>query len=120
MRITEKQLKKILNRQKKTEEILMELKAIGVDVNDRTWRGFVRQFNEEFDRHDTYIASDSYGYYLTTNKKKITKTAMNKFRNGLSQMQNAKKDLQALADKNQLSLMEEDADLFDMMMKMEI
>ena len=120
MKLTEKELRKVLNRQKKTEEILACLPSIGKEANERTWRTFVRRYNNEFDLHDTFIASDINGYYLTTSKKKITRNALNRFRNGLSMMQNAKQDLQILSEKNQLSLMEEDADLFDMVMKMEI
>ena len=120
MKLTDKELRKVLNRQKKTEEILVNLSAIGKEANERTWRTFVRRYNNEFDLHDTFIASDINGYYLTTSKKKISRNALNRFRNGLSMMQNAKKDLQILADKNQLSLINEDADLFDMVMKMEI
>jgi len=120
MKITEKQLRQILNIQKKTDDILDELRGFGIEMNGRGWRAFVRRYNAQYDRHDTYIASNRFGYYLTASKKKITRTAMNKFRNGLSMMQNAKKDLQILSSKDQLSLMDEDADLYDMIMKMEI
>ena len=113
-------MRKILKNQKKSHEIIEELASMGIEANERSWRDFVRKYNDEFDLHDSYIASNRFGYYLTTSKKKITRTAMNKFRNGLAQMKNAKKDLKILSEKNQLSLMEEDADLFDMVMKMEL
>lgn len=114
MKITERELRKVLNRQKKVDVILAELMAMGKEMNERTWRSFVRAYNNDFDWHVVFIASDTNGYYLTTNKKKITKDALNRFKNGLSMMQNAKKDLKALAMKDQLALQEEDVDLFDM------
>lgn len=118
MKIKDKVLKEVLNEQKKTNDILIELSKKGITMNGRQWRSFVREYNDNYSLHDRYIASNNQGYYLTTNKKKITKTAINKFKNGLSMMRNAKMDLEELSNKNQLSLLQEDADIYDMIMRL--
>lgn len=117
MNLTDKVLKEVLNEQKKVETILIELSHRGIEMSERSWRSFVRKYNDEFGKHDRYIASNRFGYYLTTNKKKITKTAISKLRTGLSMMKNAKKDLQNLSEKDQLSLLDEDVDIYDLIMK---
>lgn len=118
MKLNEKQLKAILGEQRKTNDILIELSKLGIQCEGRAWREFVRQYNDEFEKHDRYIASDSHGYYLTVNKKKIYKTAMNKLRCGVSMIKNARKDLQELSKKDQLKLDPEDADIYDLAMRL--
>lgn len=118
--INDKLLRKILKEQKKTDDILIELHLNGIQMNGRTWRRFVRQFNNDFDKHDRYIASNKHGYYLTSNKKMITKTISNKYKNALSMLKNAKKDFENLSKKDQLSLLKEDPDIYDLITKMEI
>lgn len=119
MNLTDKMLKEILSEQKKVETIIIELSHRGIEMSPRTWRRFVRDYNDAYGEHDRYIASDNQGYYLTMSKKKITKTAIYKLRNGLSMVRNAKKDLQNLSEKNQLSLLEEDVDIYDLIMKIQ-
>lgn len=114
----EKTLRRILSEQKKTEQILSELKGEGIEMNEREWRRFVRNYNNGFESRDRYIASNRYGYFLTSSKKKITKSAISKLRNGLAMVKNAKADLKELAMKDQLSLMDDDVELYDLVMKM--
>lgn len=118
MNISEKLLKEVLSEQITTVEILERLKEKGIFLNGRQWRKFVREYNKMFATRDRYIASDTKGYYLTTSKKQITRTAMNKFKVGLSMIKNAKADLKELESKDQLSLLEEDVDMYDLLMKM--
>lgn len=118
--IKEKILKEVLSDQRKTNEIIPMLKKYGIEMNDRQWRTFVRQYNDKFASRDRYIASNSQGYYLTTNKAKITKTAMNKLKNALSMLKNAKADLNELKNKDQLSLLKEDVDIYDLAMKLKV
>lgn len=108
----------MLIEQLKTDEILAYLRGKGIVMSDRQWRKFVRQYNELYATRERYIASDRYGYYLTTSKKNITRTAMNKLKVGLSMMKNAKADLKELANKNQLSLLDEDIEIYDLIMKL--
>ena len=118
--IKEKIIKSILSEQRKTNEILDLLKKEDIDMTDRQWRSFVRQYNDKFASRDRYIASNSQGYFLTTNKAKITKTAMNKLKNALSMLKNAKADLDELKNKDQLSLLKEDVDIYDLAMKLKV
>lgn len=114
----EKLLRQILSEQKKTNEILQLLKDNGIEMTDRQWRKFVCDYNRDFSGRDRYIASNRFGYFMTSSKKKITKSAMSKLRNGLAMVKNAKADLKELALKDQLSLLEEDVELYDLVMKM--
>lgn len=118
--IDDKTLRAVLNEQKKTDDILIDLHIKGIEMSGRTWRKFVREFNNEFEQHDRYIASDKDGYYLTTNKKKIAKTIGNKYKNALSMLKNAKKDFNNLSKKDQLSLLKDDPDTYDMITKLEL
>lgn len=116
--IKEKLLREMLVEQMKTNEILAYLKSKGIVMSDREWRRFVRKYNELYGTRERYIASDNHGYYLTTSKKNITRTAMNKLKVGLSMVKNAKADLKELANKNQLSLLDEDVEIYDLIMKL--
>lgn len=119
MKLNDKQLKQILNEQKKTNDILVDLSKLGIVCNGRVWRRFVRQYNDNFENHDRYIASDKDGYYLTVSKKKIQRTAMNKLKCGISMIKNAKKDLGELSKKDQLTLEQElDADVIDLLLRL--
>lgn len=118
MIIKDKLLRQILSEQKKTSDILYELSANGINVSGRAWRTFVRNYNNEYDQHDRYIASDNRGYYLTTSKKKIGSTVRNKLKCGLSMVKNAKEDLKNLSMKDQLSLLEDEPDLMDLYIRM--
>ena len=118
MNISEKTLRKILKEQKTTPEILLELKENGVNISGREWRRYVRSYNDSFVEHDRYIASDNKGYYMTTNKKAIARTTMNKFKNAHSMMINAKRDFRSLSEKDQLSIFDTDPDIYDMLLKM--
>ena len=114
----EKLLRQVLSKQRKSFEILAILKENGIEMNDREWRKFVREYNKGYETRDRYIASNRFGYFMTSSKKKITKSAVSKLRNGLAMVKNAKADLKELAMKDQLSLLDEDVELYDLVMKM--
>lgn len=119
MRINDKLLRQILSEQKKTNDILVALSMKGIQISGRTWRTFVREYNNEYANHDRYIASNNQGYYLTTNKKKIAGSVVNRLKCGLSTINNAKKDFRALSEKDQLSIFKTDPDMYDILLKME-
>lgn len=116
--IQEKQVRYVLSRKRKTKEILELLKGEGIDISDRQWRKYVRRYNNDYANRDRYIASDNQGYFLTSKKKAITKTNINKMKCALSMLNNAKNDLKELSEKGQLSLLDEDVEFYDMAMKL--
>lgn len=120
MKLTNKQLKQILVGEKKATRIIAELQNYGIICSEREWRAFVRKFNDDYANKELYIASSRNGYQLTTKKSIISHSAICKFRTGLAMMKNAKATLKELSDKNQLSLLEQDADIYDLVMKMKV
>lgn len=116
--IKEKDLKQILRTEKKVDEIIAEFMTRGVNISPRMWRRFVRQYNDGFAEKERYIASGKDGYVLTTKKKVIRASALNRLKCGLSMMKNAKADLDELSLKDQLKLEEEDAKLYDIIDKL--
>lgn len=120
MKLTEKQIRYLLTKQRKTKEILELLKHEDINISDRAWRKIVRDYNNKYHNHDRYIASNNNGYYLTSKKKAITETNMNKLKCALSMLENAKNDLKELSDKGQLSLFGEDVQVYDMVLKMRL
>lgn len=120
MKLTKTQLRELLKNEIKADEIVKYLAYWGIDINDREWRTFVRKFNDDYANKELYIASSRNGYQLTTKKSIISHSAICKFKTGLAMMKNAKATLKELSDKNQLSLLEQDADIYDLVMKMNV
>lgn len=119
MKIKEKTLKRILSQRTKTEDILIELSKENIVMSGRQWRKFVRDYNDDYSKRDRYIASNNKGYILTTKKKEINKTISNKFKNGLSMIKNAQKDFKNLSQKNQISFIKDEPELYDLILKLE-
>lgn len=118
--IPEKYLKELKNNRMNSKAILRHLESVGIKMNDRQWRSFVRQYNDQFSNRDRYIASNSQGYILTVKKNDIVISNIQKIKTGVAMIRNAKATLKELADKNQLSLIKEEADIYDLAMKLKV
>ena len=118
--VPEKYLKIIRNNRMKTKEILASLAGVGIRMNGRQWRRFVRYYNDKYGSRERYIASDSNGYVLTVKKDIIKKSNLNKIRVGIAMIRNGKAGLAELAKKDQLSLLDGEADLYDLAMKLDL
>lgn len=116
--VKEKDLREILRTEKKVDEIIAELSVRGVQMSPRMWRKYVREYNDDFAEKERYIASGKNGYVLTTKKKVISASAMNRLKCGVAMIKNAKADLGELALKDQLKLSEEDAKVYDIIDKL--
>lgn len=118
--VPEKYLKIIRNNRMKTKEILASLTKDGIKMNARQWRRFVRYYNDKYGTRERYIASDSTGYILTVRKDIIKKSNLNKIRVGISMIRNGKAGLKELAEKDQLTILEGEADIYDLAMKLDL
>lgn len=101
-------LKELLKERKTSDQIIVLLGAKDIRINDREWRSFVRQFNDNYAKSGLYIASNSQGYILTTKKTEIKKSAINKLKTGVAMIKNSKLTLKELEDANQLRLLDDD------------
>jgi len=110
--MNDKDIRKVLNEKKKSYQITKEL-----NISDRQWRKEVKEFNSQFDNRERLIVSDYLGYELTTNKKLIKGYAIRLINHALSELNDAKKILKVLDDKNQLKLIDDEIDLVDIAMK---
>ena len=118
--ISEKILRQLLKSRKMTAQILDELAVQGIHIDARQWRKFVREYNDGYGKRERFIASDVNGYILTTKKDAIKLAALKRIKTGVSMIRNAKADLDELGDKRQLSLLKEEADIYDLASKLEI
>lgn len=114
--MTDKEIRNLLkDNQLKSYEICSKL-----NICDREWRKIVHDYNEQYDKRERLIVSDSNGYELTTNKKLIKGYAIRLLHHGLSELKTAKNILKTLSNKNQLKLMEDEVDIVDLAMKLNI
>lgn len=118
--VPEKHLKIIRNNRMKTDAILAHLANVGIKMSGRQWRRFVRHYNDQYGSRERYIASDPNGYILTVKKDEIKRSNLNKIRVGIAMIRNGKAGLKELAEKNQLSLLDGEADIYDLAMKLKI
>lgn len=116
--ITDKLLREVIKTPTKAKDIVAELNNRGIQISDRAWRKFVRDYNDDYADKERFIASSVHGYVLTTKKKDIKASAFHRLYNGLAMIRNAKADLDELADKDQLKLTEEEADTLDIISKL--
>lgn len=107
--LSKKYLREHLKDWKKTSEILAELKSEkGIEISDRTWRKYVNNYNNNYEEQETFIASSNKGYKFTAKHKEIRKSAVKDFRLGISLIKNAKKHLQELDNKDQLTFFKDE------------
>ena len=118
--ISEKVLRQLLKSRKMTAQILDELAKLGIIIDAREWRRFVRTYNNGYENRERFIVSDVNGYILTTKKDAIKASAIKRIKTGASMIRNAKADLDELGGKRQLSLLKEEADIYDLASKLEI
>ena len=104
------QMRSFLSTYRTTDEILDYLKQHGLVINSRKWQDMVLKFNEDYGEHQTYLAGSSKGYILTTEKESIKQANYQKIRKAVSMIRNAKRDLDTLGLKNQLTCLDEECD----------
>lgn len=120
-KITEKILRSMLKERKKSSQIIRCLeKKYNIYISERQWRYFVRDYNDEYYKRERYIASNHHGYILTTKKKFIKQSAIKNLKVGIAMIRNAKEELKELENKKQLSFLPEEADIYDIAMKLEL
>jgi len=106
------EIRELLTGQMKSNDICKAL-----NINDRKWRSIVKEYNDGFETRERLIVADRDGYELTTNKKLIKAYAFKLIKNALSELNNARRILKVLENKNQLKLIDDEVDLVDICMK---
>lgn len=83
---------------KKKHEILKELKANGVYLNERSFRKIVENHNKLFCEHkvDYYIVHSGKGYKLTQNREEIVDTAKDFRKRAVNQFNKARDVIKAM------------------------
>ena len=107
---------------KTKDQILHFLNIVcGLDVNERSVRQYFADFNEKYETGDTemFIAHSNKGYLLTSDQKTILKSLEDDNKRAIKLMKRYYRCKKALADKNQLSLEESEANLYEVIQKME-
>lgn len=103
------------------DKILGFLKYMSIDINERALRDYFAEFNEHYETGDTemFIAHSSKGYLLTSDPKIIMDSLEDDNKRAMKLMKRYYRCKKALSEKNQLSLSENESDLYEVIMKME-
>lgn len=94
----------------------------GGKLNERMFRKNVEKFNKRYGGGETemFVAHSGKGYYLTSDIGLIRKSLLDYKRRALSQLSVVSKCSKALSEKNQLSLDQNEADLYEVVMRMNV
>jgi len=73
----------------------------GYVVSDRTWRAWVKKYNEQYENHlkDSYIARSNQGYVLTNRKDLVRDTCDRQYNNAISVLRHVYKTRKATGQK---------------------
>jgi len=104
------ELRNYLVEHRTAPEIVHYLKLCHIDINTRKWQDIVLEYNSKYGDHESYIAGNSKGYILTYDKDKIKQANFQKINKAVSMLRNAKRDLEELGLKNQLSVIDTKCD----------
>lgn len=105
---------------KKKEQILKFLTFMTQEkVNERTFRQFVADFNENYYSGDTelYIAHSNKGYLLTADKEAILDSLNDDYKRSMKMLKRYYQCKKAIADKSQLTLTPVDNTMYEVLMK---
>lgn len=108
---------------KKKEQILKFLTFMTQEkVNERAFRQYVADFNENYYSGDTelFIAHSNKGYLLTTDKETILNSLQDDYKRATKMLKRYYQCKKAIADKSQLSLTPVDEDLYEVLMKVNV
>lgn len=112
--ITKKQITDVLKKHSKSKDI-----SNALAICDREWRAVVNNFNQDFENQERLIISNNQGYRMTTNKKEIKAYAFRLIHHSLSELRNAKRILDALSSKNQITFFDEEENIHDLISKLD-
>ena len=92
-----------------------------IDINERALRDYFAEFNERYETGDTemFVAHSQKGYLLTNDPKIIMDSLEDDNKRAMKLMKRYYRCKKALSEKNQLSLSENESDLYEVIMKME-
>lgn len=88
-----------------------------LNTYERRWRREVKKYNKEYSKRERLITSNRYGYILTTDPKLIRKYAFDLIHHALSELNDAKEILKIESQKGNVSLLPEEQQLADVVMK---
>ena len=91
-------------------------------LDERVFRNAVAKFNKQYETGETelFIAHSNKGYILTTDPEIIKKSLLDDYKRGIKLISRNYKCMKALSEKNQLSLTQNDADLYEVLMRMDV
>lgn len=99
------------------------LKAIfNMDVNERTFRLFVAEFNEKYEsgEQEMFIAHSEKGYLLTSDQEIIMQSLTDDFKRAAKLMRRYYRCKKAIAEKKQLALEPQESDLYTLVSNIEL
>ena len=96
-------------------------KKYHTDLNERMFRIWVEKYNEKYSGGDTamFVAHSNRGYMLTCDINVIRKSLKDDYKRAMKLLKRNYSCTKALAEKDQLQLEEKEADLYEVVMKME-
>ena len=111
----------ITNDWKTKNMILGHLLGCGVYVNERSLRQYIARFNKEYENGESewFIAHGQKGYMMTDNNDLILNSLKDDHKRALKLLKRYGRCRKALSEKNQLSLDQEEASLYDIVMMLD-
>jgi len=104
----------------KTECLEWYEKQYFTKLNEREFRRRIESFNEKYAGGETemFVAHSKKGYLLTNDIDIIKKSLLDDYRRALKLLKRNSRCTKALSEKNQISLGQNEADLYEVVMKM--
>ena len=89
-------------------------------LNERMFRIWVEKHNQKYSEGETemFVAHSGKGYLMTSDTDVIRKSLEDDYKRAMKLLVRNSRCGKALAEKNQLSLMPKEADLYELVMKM--
>lgn len=103
-------LKPYLKDYQTTKDILTYLKSHGIELNSRDFQEYVLIYNSTYSLKEMYLVGCNRGYKFTHSLKEIKDSNMQKLKKAVSMIKNAKRDLQEIGCKSQLTLLDDYCD----------
>ena len=88
-----------------------------LNTHERRWRREVKKYNRGYAQRERIITSNRHGYILTTDPKLIRKYAFSLIHHAVSELNDAKEILKIESQKGNISLLPEEQQLVDVVMK---
>ena len=111
-----------LDKKWRTKEKCLEWyeKKYHTKLNERLFRIWIEKHNEKYAEGNTemFVAHSPKGYILTSDLDVIRKSLTDDYKRAMKLLVRNSRCTKAMAEKNQLSLMPHEADIYDLVMKM--